>query len=81
MIFFMLINVKMPTVVGILTFISRKNFMLNCVEYEISFITSDPDFAESEEFAWRGRGFVIYCNSCLDLSESIFISYEMFSNL
>ena len=28
MLFFLLINVKMPTVVGILTFMSRKNFML-----------------------------------------------------
>ena len=29
MLFFLLINVKMPTVVGILTFISRKDFMLS----------------------------------------------------
>ena len=29
MLFFLLINVKMSTVVGILTFISRKNFMLS----------------------------------------------------
>ena len=29
MLFFPLINVKMPTVVGILTFMSRKNFMLS----------------------------------------------------
>ena len=29
MLFFLLINVKMPTIVGILTFTSRKNFMLN----------------------------------------------------
>ena len=29
MLFFLLINVKMPTIVGILTFMSRKNFMLN----------------------------------------------------
>ena len=29
MLFFLYINVKMPTIVGILTFISRKNFMLN----------------------------------------------------
>ena len=29
MLFFLLINVKMPTFVGILTFMSRKNFMLN----------------------------------------------------
>ena len=26
--FFLLINVKMPTIVGILTFMSRKNFMI-----------------------------------------------------
>ena len=29
MLFFLLINVKMPTSVGILTFMSRKNFMLS----------------------------------------------------
>ena len=29
MLFFLLINDKMPTIVGILTFMSRKNFMLN----------------------------------------------------
>ena len=29
MLFFLLINVKMPTIVGILTFMSRKTFMLN----------------------------------------------------
>ena len=40
--FFLLINIKMPTIVGILIFISRKNFMLNWVEYEKSFITSGP---------------------------------------
>ena len=40
MIIFLLINIKMPTIVGILIFISRKNFMLNWVEYEKSFITS-----------------------------------------
>ena len=28
MLFFLLINVKMPTIVGILTFMSRNNFML-----------------------------------------------------
>ena len=36
----MLINVKMPTIVGILTFMSRINFMLSLVEYEKSFIAS-----------------------------------------
>ena len=33
----MLINVKMPTHVGILTFICRINFVLSGVEYEIKF--------------------------------------------
>ena len=35
--FFLLINVKMPTIVGILTFMSKKNFMLSSVEHEIFF--------------------------------------------
>ena len=42
MLFFPLINVKMPTIVGIFTFMSRKIFMLNSVEHEKSFITSGP---------------------------------------
>ena len=40
--FFPLINVKMPTIVGILTFMSRKNFILSLVEHGKSFITSRP---------------------------------------
>ena len=44
MLFFMLINVKMPTIVGILIFMSRKNFMLCLVEHEKSFITLGPGF-------------------------------------
>ena len=43
MIFFLFINVKMPTVVGILIFMSRKNLMLNSVEHEKSFLTLGPD--------------------------------------
>ena len=39
----MLINVKMPMIVGILTFFSRINFMLGCVKLGKSFITSGPD--------------------------------------
>ena len=35
-VFIMLINVKMPTIVGILTFMIRMNFMLSRVEYEKS---------------------------------------------
>ena len=45
MLFFPLINVKMPTIVGILTFMSRKKFMLSSV-VELSmkkhFMTSGP---------------------------------------
>ena len=44
MLFFPLINVKMPTIVGILTFMSRKNFMLSRVEHEKTFINSGPGF-------------------------------------
>ena len=39
-VFIMLINVKMPTFVGTLTFMSRINFRLSSAEYEILFITS-----------------------------------------
>ena len=39
----LLINVKMPTIVGILTFMSRINFVLGRrVEYEKCFITPGP---------------------------------------
>ena len=34
MLFFLLINVEMPTIVGILTFMSKKNFMLSKVEHD-----------------------------------------------
>ena len=43
-VFIMLINVKMPTIVGIVTFVSRINFVLSLVEYEKSFITSRPGY-------------------------------------
>ena len=43
--FFPLINVKMPTIVGILTFMSEKSFNLSSVEHEKSFITSGPVYA------------------------------------
>ena len=44
MLFFLLIKIEMPTVVDISTFMSRKIFMLICVEHEKSFITFGPDF-------------------------------------
>ena len=36
-VFILLMNVKMPTIVGILTFMSRINFMLSWVEYKKKF--------------------------------------------
>ena len=42
-VFILLINVKMLTIVGILIFMSRINFMLSRVEHEKSFITLRPD--------------------------------------
>ena len=44
MLLFLLRNVKMPTNIGILTFMSGKNFMVTWAEHEKSFITSRPDF-------------------------------------
>ena len=42
----MLISVKMPTTVGILTFISRINFVLSRAEHGKSFITSGLDYLQ-----------------------------------
>ena len=39
----MLINVKVPTIVGILTLMSMINFMLHLGEHEESCIISGPD--------------------------------------
>ena len=47
-VFIMLINVKMPTIFGILTFMSRINFVLSWVEHGKSFITSGPGFIRSQ---------------------------------
>ena len=41
-VFIMLVNVKMPTIFGILTFMSRINFMLPLVKHGNFFITSAP---------------------------------------
>ena len=47
----MLINVKMPTIVGILTFMSWISFMLSWVEDEKSFLTLGP----SPVYVYRRR--------------------------
>ena len=44
MLFFLLINVKMPTIVGILTFMSRKKISCSIdMSMNFFFITSGPD--------------------------------------
>ena len=50
MLFYPLINVKMSTIVGILTLMIRKSFMLSSVEHEKSFINSGPDNSDSTLF-------------------------------
>ena len=53
--FIMLINVKMPTIVGILTFMSRINFMLSRVEHEKSCITSRTDWLSGDVICIKYR--------------------------
>ena len=60
MLFFPFINVKMPTIVGILTFMSRKNFMLNGVEHEKSFITSGPACLASQGLLNDAEQWLLY---------------------
>ena len=62
MLFFPLVNVKMPTIVGILTIMSRKNFMLSCVEHEKSFITSGPDLGSDTQSQSHYCSYMYYCN-------------------
>ena len=42
MLYFLFVNAKMPTIVGILTFTSRKNIILGLSEPEKNFLTSGP---------------------------------------
>ena len=50
----MLINIKMLTIVGILTFMSRLNFVLS-FEHEKSFITSGPGVCVFSSLAEEGK--------------------------
>ena len=51
----LLMNMKMPTFVGMFIFISREIFMLSLVVHEKSFMTSGPDCADVQidlSFFW-----------------------------
>ena len=50
-VFIMLINVKMPTIVGILIFMSRVNLLLSLVEHEKKFYNLGPGLASSDLFS------------------------------
>ena len=58
----MLINVKMPTIVGILRFMSRINFLHSWVEHETSFITSWPGFLASRHINKKGMLYFMHDN-------------------
>ena len=45
-VFIMLINAKMPTIIGIQTLMSMIDFVLSWVEHEKSFITTGPGITE-----------------------------------
>ena len=51
-VFIMLLIVRMPTIVGILTFISRINFVRSWVEHENCFITSGPGPLPHSALGW-----------------------------
>ena len=53
-VFIMLINDKLPTIVGILTFMGMINFMLSWVEHEKIFITSGPEYLTTSAI-YRGQ--------------------------
>ena len=53
MLFFLLMNVKMPTIVGILTFMSKKKFHAQLIEHGRSFIISGPGPASYFHFSFR----------------------------
>ena len=59
-VFIMLINVKMPTIVGILTFMSRINFVLSWVEYDF-FYNHGTSFLFLTEMIARLRKYPKHC--------------------
>ena len=60
MLFFLLTNVKMPTIVGILTFMSRKNFMLNLAEHKKKFYNLGARFHLLAKFGFSKDTIIEY---------------------
>ena len=69
----LLINMKMPTIVGIFIFISRENLMLSGVEHEKSFITLGPgDMLKCCDRMTNSKravlsGFSLFAQMCLNI--------------
>ena len=76
----MLINVIMPTIVGILTFMSKINFVLSWVEHGKSFITSGPGFLATYVYAHAILCF-LYAHAilCFLYAHAICTCYSVFS--
>ena len=70
----LLINMKMPTIVGIFIFISGEIFMFSWVEREKCFITSGPDQPASEA-AQSGKSLCF-----ISLYSNVFTSYAAQEN-
>ena len=66
------LNVKMPTIVGILTFMSRKNFMLSWIEHEKSFITSRPNLGRICSFGLLG----LLCASLVNVYQFVCVHFD-----
>ena len=54
-VFIMLMNVKMPTIVGILTFTTGINFVLSWIEHGKSFMTLVPGFLQDWQVQVKSR--------------------------
>ena len=66
-VFIMLIYVKMPTSVGILTFMSRINFVLSWVVHGKRFITSEPGLFDIFSKQYTNFTIHILLNFCFAL--------------
>ena len=77
--FFLLINVKMPTIVGILTFINRKNSILSLFESEKSWISwyfyTYEHLKFHAQLSWAWKKFITAgpgpCSSSLSVDKAL----------
>ena len=91
-IFILLINIKMPTfkmptIVGILTFMSRINFVLRQIEHGKSFITSGPGLfiqifrAEKGSSIGQGLKFLFFLNCRNRKKSKLLFNFFLFDEM